>query len=106
MSSTPNRLLSVDESLSCLRADPRFISSENDKNTQSTTSLVASTVASTRTRFRNVETITRNSRGTPQSILEWYRNLRVHYHRPFFSGDSIRTVALAPSQLGKRKGGI
>ena len=69
---------------SCLGADARFISSENEKNTQSTTSLVASTVTSKRSRFRNVETIIRTSRGTPQSILEWYRILRVHYHWPLF----------------------
>ena len=84
MSSTPNHLPVVDESLSCLRVDARFISSENEKNTQSTTSLVTSTVPSKRTRLRNVETITRNSRGTAQSILEWYRILRVHYHWPLF----------------------
>jgi hypothetical protein len=83
MSSTPNRLPSVVESLSFLRADTRFISGESEK-TQSTTSLVTSTVASKRTRLRNVETITRNSRGTAQSILEWYRILRVHYHWPLF----------------------
>jgi hypothetical protein len=74
----------MSSALSCLGADARFIASENEKNIQSTTSLVASTVTSKRTRFRNVKTITRNGRATPQSILEWYRILRVHYHWPLF----------------------
>ena len=80
MSSATSTLSSGFESLSDPRADGRFAARVNDENSQSP-------IVVTRTHIGNVKPATRVARSTNmnwQSIVEWYRILRVHYHWPVF----------------------